>query len=191
MITKHAALNRQIAEALGYTMVIVEEDHPSDHYGPHGDKIYRGHYKAWRLKRPDGSLVDDWPYWVTIEYTRDGKTYNERTDEDDRYLESLWAKIPDWSNDLGAALALCWEIARERGFHLLFVNSPLIAGEDIHPVMFIRDYIPPLFADRHQITSDGMTMIKPVFNATGATPAEALSRLALAALQDGLRSYNA
>jgi hypothetical protein len=140
------ALRREIAEALGWRFV----DGPSDN-------IRTRH--MIQVIAPDGRVITN-PY--------------------DNYPAKWWSKreyvkaLPDWPRDAAAALALCLEIARKRGLHLMFVTSPPIDEENLNIVMFVRDDLRVLGTRMH-------TIIKPMITSDGATIAEALSRLFLEA----------
>lgn len=83
------------------------------------------------------------------------------------YGDEDWAgmRIPDWPNDPGAAIELCLEIAKRSDMELRV--SPAKHG--------IAVSFSPL----------GLGHIRWSYEAAGTTPAEALSRLALAALEEG------
>jgi len=81
----------------------------------------------------------------------------------------FWDEVPDWPNDPGAALALCLEIARERGWTLF--QQPVRIGV----VCWFAD------PDTDQVFPPYHTSQFPGVYAD--EPAEALARLALAGIE--------
>lgn len=110
-------------------------------------------------ERHQGSYVEKrGSVWAVV---IDGITVREYTKR--AWAEKhLLAQIPDWPNDSGKALELCLEIGARYSFTLDMV-------QDKHGVSALFRPIPKIYIVRA--------------NEAGATPALALSRLALAALE--------
>ena len=102
-----------------------------------------------------------------------GGDYNRPTGETriiDRWIHDRHPgeSLPDWPNDTDAALALCLEITRPLDYELVIFASPPSDPLTVHAA--IQDYVPAVGRD------------ESLYSSNGATPAEALARLALAAL---------
>jgi hypothetical protein len=167
-------VRREIAERLGYKVVLINEEFTCDQSGSDGDKIYAGYYESFRLQLPDGGFDDTWPRSRTRRYwrTKGGKLVTDCTDPETvakYYMESiddkvlmLWSKIPNWPEDAAAALDLCLDIARRKG------------------VVLVMDYSYSAGYRENISSIDGYFLTGPKSD----SPAIALARLALVALRE-------
>lgn len=107
-----------------------------------------------------GWRVERFPGDVYIVHSPDG--------DENRYVKAAWAwkyvefHTRDWAHNHGAALTLCLEISADLSYDMVIAHGP---------------------PDKSYI-AEFERMTKDIHIASGDTPAEALARLALAALSE-------
>lgn len=150
-------VRRALAEALGWYVEVLAPGTPDED----------GFFTWARLYAPDG-------IFVAVFKELEGNVFRYEADHAwDMALNKRAKNLPDWPHDLGEALALCLDIAEKYDPLQTGIFTRKVATTDIDKKYAAHLLYLPFTQDAHAVVTGW-----------GTTPAEALSRLALSALED-------